>query len=41
LVRQPSSGCILADWKRFGDRQRFSAEKEEQLWYYSELVKIF
>jgi len=35
------SGCILADCKRFGDRQRFSAEKEEQLWYYSELIKIF
>jgi (p)ppGpp synthase/HD superfamily hydrolase len=35
--------CILADWKRIGDRlwERFSAKKEEQLWYYSELVKIF
>jgi (p)ppGpp synthase/HD superfamily hydrolase len=35
--------CILADWKRIGDRlwERFSAKKEEQLWYYSELIKIF
>ena len=35
--------CILADWKRIGDRfwERFSAKKEEQLWYYAELVKIF
>ena len=35
--------CILADWKRIGDRlwDRFSARKEEQFWYYSELVKIF
>ncbi len=35
--------CILADWKRIGDRlwDRFNATKEDQLWYYSELVKIF
>jgi (p)ppGpp synthase/HD superfamily hydrolase len=35
--------CMLADWKRIGDKlwERFSAKKEEQLWYYSELVKIF
>jgi (p)ppGpp synthase/HD superfamily hydrolase len=35
--------CILADWKRIGDSlwKRFSAEKDAQLWYYSELVAIF
>ena len=35
--------CILADWKGIGESlwRRFSAAKEEQLWYYSELVTIF
>jgi len=35
--------CILARWKRIGDRlwERFCAKKEEQIWYYSELVKSF
>ena len=35
--------CILSDWKRIGDElwKRFNSGKEDQLWYYSELARIF
>ncbi len=34
---------ILSDWKRVGNQvwARFNAGKEDQLWYYSELLKAF
>jgi hypothetical protein len=35
--------CILSDLKSIGDElwKLFNAGKQDQLWYYSELVKIF
>jgi len=35
--------CMLSDWKTIGNRlwDRFSAPKRAQLWYYSELVKVY
>lgn len=34
---------ILADWKHMGDKvwERFHAGKEDQLWYYSQLLNTF
>ncbi len=35
--------CILSDWNSIGEKlwDRFKAGKRDQLWYYSELSKIF
>ncbi len=35
--------CILSDWNSIGDElwKRFNAAREDQLWYYSELLAIF